>query len=244
MKKLVLTLLFIGTVSLYSQGMEQISWVAKFGAAGGFSPIYVMPDLSPINNYTKQLGISSLAEKGFITWGGGGYAYVMIIPNLRIGGIGFGGTTVENNIANGIKNEASYSIGAGGVTVEYTLPFISNIAVSVGALIGGGSAELKLYRNKGLATWDGIWDDVSTLNGDKDFESHILKNEFFTFSPTLNVDIPLSRFVAFRLGVGYLASFSSDWRVDNDVQISNVPNDLNSSSFFVQTGLYFGFFAF
>ena len=45
-----------------------------------------------------------------------------------------------------IINEAIYSLGGGGLTVEYTLPFIKNIGVSVGAILGAGSMSLELYQ--------------------------------------------------------------------------------------------------
>ncbi len=240
MKKLAGILILIATLSTQAQSMAQVGWVAKFGVAGGFSPIYVLPDLSPLDSYLNGFGVSGMSNKGVLALGGGGYAYIMVIPNLRIGGMGFGGSISQSGTVNGIQKEAVYSIGGGGFTIEYTLPFIKKAAVSFGAMIGGGSAVLELYQNKGVVEWNDLWADISSAK----LNSHKLTNEFFTISPTLNIDIPVTRFIAFRLGAGYLLSFSKEWTVDNQITLNNVPDNLNSSSFFIQTGLYFGFFAF
>jgi hypothetical protein len=47
-----------------------------------------------------------------------------------------------------------------------------------------------------------------------------------------------------RIGAGYQLSFGSDWTADNDQNLSNVPSDLNGNSFFIQSGLFIGFFSF
>lgn len=240
MKKVIVLIVLIVAFSTQAQSISQVGWVAKFGVAGGFSTVYVMPELVPLDSYLEGFGLSKMSDKGVLTWGGGGYAYIMVVPNLRIGGMGFGGSISENATINGINKEAVYSIGGGGLTIEYTLPFIKKAAVSIGAMIGGGSAELELYQNKGLADWNDVWTDIANAK----LNSHKLTNEFFTISPTLNLDIPITRFMAFRLGAGYLLSFSNEWTVDNGITLSTVPENLNSSSFFIQTGLYFGFFAF
>ena len=60
-----------------------------------------------------------------------------------------------------INKEVKYSIGIGGFTAEYTLPFINKIAVSPGVVIGGGSIEIDAYRNSGNFEWDEVWTELS-----------------------------------------------------------------------------------
>ncbi|MCW9098471.1 MAG: hypothetical protein OQJ93_13885, partial [Ignavibacteriaceae bacterium] len=71
-----------------------------------------------------------------------------------------------------------------------------------------------------------------------------LKNSFWMFTPTINLDYPLYRFVTIRLGVGYQLAFADDWTADNDQPVSGIPSDLNSNSFFIQSGIFVGFFSF
>jgi len=63
-------------------------------------------------------------------------------------------------------------------------------------------------------------------------------------TPTVNLDIPLNRFILLRLGAGYQIAIIEDWTSDNDRALNDVPSDLNANSFFVQSGIYIGFFSF
>jgi hypothetical protein len=71
-----------------------------------------------------------------------------------------------------------------------------------------------------------------------------LKNSYWMFTPTINLDYPIYRFVSLRLGVGYQITFADEWTADNDQPVANVPSDLNSNSFFIQSGIFIGFFSF
>lgn len=243
MKKLLIFILILISLKVaIAQEGEDVGWVARFGAAGGFSPTVVFPNVDAVNTQIKIMGLENLSSKGMFVYGGGGYAYIMLVDNLRIGGIGLSGTQSVSGFNNGFNKEVKYNYGLGGVTVEYSLPFIKNIAVSVGAIIGAGSSSIEIFQNQNNFSWGGIWNDVSNKATQNIYKK--ISNSFLTIAPTLNVDIPLSRFIAFRIGGGYITTFASSWKVDNDQDIGNVPSDLSSSSFFIQTGIYFGLIAF
>lgn len=245
MKKLLFfILILISLRTSFAQEGEDVGWVSRFGAAGGFFPILVFPNIDAVNLQIKNMGLENLSSKGMIVYGGGGYAYIMLVNDLRIGGIGLSGTQSSSGTNNGFNKEVKYNYGLGGVTVEYSLPFIKNIAVSVGAIIGVGSSSIEIFQNQNNFTWSGIWNDVSDKSKTTQNIYKKISNSFLTISPTLNVDIPLSRFIAFRVGGGYITTFASSWKVDNDQDIGNVPSELKSSSFFIQTGIYFGLIAF
>jgi hypothetical protein len=246
MKKLLLIfLLLISFTHLTAQEGEDVGWVARFGIAGGVNPSYFFPNLDQLNSEIKRMGLSELSSSGMLLFGGGGYAYIMLIDNLRLGGIGFGGATSSKRSINGINKEVDYNFGLGGVTVEYTLPFVKYVALSVGATIGVGSQSIEIYQNKGDYTWNNIWGKTipsgTMMHDDINYE---ITNTFFTIVPTLNLDLPISRFIALRFGGGYIFNFNNDWKVNNDRNISGVPTDLTKNNFFIQSGIYFGFFAF
>lgn len=238
LKKLTLILLF--TFVIRAQDYEKVGLISKFGAAVGFTPVWTVPNVSTMNTYLNAFGVDQINTSGFIGYGGSGYIYVLVVPNLRIGGIGFGGTTTLSS-QNNNGRAAEYYAGMGGVTVEYTLPFIKDFAVSVGGIIGGGSTSINLYQNSGSQNWDNIWSDFNSPSNNQRRE---LKNSFFTITPTVNVDYPINRFVAIRFGAGYTIPFSKTWESDNGNKINNLPSDLSSNSFFIQTGVFIGFFAF
>ncbi len=245
MKKLFsLILLLLATVPLFAQEGDEVGWVGRFGAAGGVAPIMVFPNIDQINNQVDKMGIGKLSSSGTFAIGGSGYVYIMLVDNLRLGGIGFSGTKSSSGVVGGLDKEVKYNYGLGGVTIEYTLPFIKSIAVSVGAILGAGSSSVEIYQSSGNFTWDNVWGKVNNGTVLTNQVSDKITNSFLTIVPTLNVDIPVSRFVAFRVGGGYITTISNSWKVNNDQSIQNVPSDLTSNSFFIQTGIYFGLFAF
>lgn len=227
---------------LFAQSESQIGWVAKFGAAGGFSPIILFPNYDDVNVNLNNLGMNELSGPIY-AWGGGGYAYVMIIDNLRLGGMGFGGLQSETSTFNNASNEVIYSIGGGAATIEYTMPFIKNMALSAGLMIGGGSLEIDIYQNSGNFDWNSVWDDVLD-NSSTNNKEISMANGFFFLSPTVNLDLPITRFLAVRGGLGYQFTFGSNWEIANGKKIENVPSGLNGNGLFIQTGIFIGLFAF
>lgn len=235
--KYFLTLTITLLVTLGGIAQTNKYFDAPFGGGGGFVGGWSMPNIDPINLKLKEIGIPELSTSGIFTTGGAGFIYIGFVKNLRVGGMGYGGTISSSSTINGINNEAIYSLGGGGLTVEYTLPFIKDIGVSLGAILGAGSMSLELYRNDGNFSWEGILDEPSNI-------SRKVENNFWTFTPTLNADFPVYRFVALRLGVGYQLTFAGDWEAENGQSISGIPSDLSADGFFIQAGIFAGFFSY
>ncbi len=244
MKKFVLIIFLFLVFKVNAQGLEQIGWVSKFGIAVGFTPVYVTPDLTPMKQMLENFGAGNLANGGVLGYGGGGYAYVMVVKNIRIGGYGFSASTSQSNVVNGLKREAQFTYGGGAFTIEYTLPSVKKIGVSFGAMIGGFSSELTLTQLNKDFDWSNFWNEFDSKNSSSKNVTHKLSNSGFTIAPIVNVDIPFNRFMAFRIGGGYLVSFSSNWKVDDRYPISFVPPSLKSDAFFVQAGVFIGFFVY
>ncbi|MDX1373054.1 MAG: hypothetical protein R3321_11320, partial [Nitrososphaeraceae archaeon] len=217
---------------------------APFGGGIGYVPAWYIPNISPLNDQIMPTGISELSTSGFYSSGIAGYIYIGFVKNLRIGGMGFGGSLSSSQTQNNINREVVYCLGGGGVTLEYTLPFVKNIGLSIGAVIGAGNMEIHLYNNTGSSDWQSVWENFSDPNQSSENYAKILNNHFWMFTPTLNLDYPLYRFVSIRLGVGYQLTFADDWSVNNDQSLSGVPSNLNANSFFIQSGIFIGFFSF
>jgi len=237
-KKLLLSVFLLSNIMIFGQSGQFFD--APFGGGIGYVPAWYIPNIDPINVQLNEIGMSELSSSGFYSSGIAGYLYVGFVKNLRIGGMGYGGslsTSDENR-------EVIYSLGGGGVTLEYTLPFIKDLGISVGAAIGAGNLELDLYRNSGNFIWEGTWGEFSNPDSSTGSFNRKLKNSYWMFTPTINLDYPIYRFVSLRLGVGYQITFADDWTADNDQPVANVPSDLNSNSFFIQSGIFIGFFSF
>jgi hypothetical protein len=241
-KSIIMAILFFTGTMLYGQAGQFFD--APFGGGIGYVPAWYIPNVSPINTELNKIGMPELSSSGFYSSGIAGFLYLGFVKDLRIGGMGFGGSLSTSQTVDNVNREVVYSLSGGGVTIEYTLPFIKNVGVSVGAVIGAGSLELDLYRNSGNFSWGGMWEELNEPNQTLDNYYGKLRNHYWMFTPTVNVDYPVYRFVVLRLGVGYQLAFANEWTADNDQSVSNIPSDLNSNSFFIQSGIFIGFFSF
>ncbi|OGU66860.1 MAG: hypothetical protein A2W30_09260 [Ignavibacteria bacterium RBG_16_36_9] len=241
-KKIIFAILFCTGTMIYGQSGQFFD--APFGGGIGYVPAWYVPNIDPINTQLSANGMSELSSSGFYSSGIAGFLYVGFVKNLRVGGMGYGGSISTSQNIEDVNREVVYSLGGGGLTLEYTLPFIKDIGVSVGAAIGSGSLELDIYRNSGDFTWEGTWEELSDPNIPSESYNRKLKNSFWMITPSINLDYPIYRFVSLRLGVGYQLTFADEWTADNDQPVANVPSNLNSNSFFIQSGIFIGFFSF
>ena len=240
MKKLTTILLIISAISIFPQQKKYFD--APFGGGVGYVPAWYLPNLDPINTELKSTGLSDLSTGGFYSSGGAGFMYLGFVKYLRLGGMGYSGSVSTSAEIGGVKKEVIYKLGGGGLTVEYTLPIVKDAGLSIGAMIGAGSMEVQIFRNNKDFSWDDIWDEQG--NDSTSNLNRSLKNNYWTFTPTLNFDYPINRFIVIRLGVGYQLVFADSWKADNDNELKNVPSNLNANTFFIQSGLFIGFFSF
>ncbi|WP_148267606.1 hypothetical protein [Ignavibacterium album] len=236
--KNILAILIVASAAHISFAQSQKFFDAPFGGGGGFTPSFYFTNFDAINSKLAENNFPEFTNKGILTTGGGGYIYIGFIKYLRIGGMGFGGM-VSNSFSNSVADyQIDYSIGGGGVTLEYTLPFIKDFGVSLGTTIGASSLTMEIFQNTQTFNWNDIFLPSSGNN-----LLRISKTSWM-LSPTLNIDYPIYRFIALRLGAGYNFTFGGEWKSNNNQTIRNVPDNLNSKSFFIQLGIFGGFFSF
>lgn len=241
-KIIIFTALIFSSNIIYGQAGQFFD--APFGGGIGYVPAWYIPNIDPINSQLSQTGMPELSTSGFYSSGIAGFLYIGFVKNLRIGGMGFGGCLSSSQTIDNVNREVIYNLSGGGVTLEYTLPFIKNMGLSVGAIIGAGSMNLELYRNTGDFSWGGMWEELSDPNLSTESYYGKLRNHYWMVTPTVNFDYPIYRFVIIRLGVGYQLTFADEWTADNDQPVSGIPSDLNGNAFFIQSGIFVGFFSF
>lgn len=226
-------------------GQSKTYFDAPFAIGVGYTPAWMIPDLKGINTNVKAFGTPELSTSGFYAGGIAGYVYLGFIPGLRVGGMGISGSTIEKSTSGGISREVAYNSGFGGFTVEYTLPFFRKFAASVGMVLGGGTSDLTVSRhNAGSYAWDDIWGELSDPAKKTENYTRTIKHSYFSITPTVNVDVPLYRFISVRLGAGYTIPFGDDWKMDNDVSVTNIPDDVKSGGLYISSGIFIGFFSF
>lgn len=245
MKKIIPVIIICLFISNDLSAQESGYFDAPFGGGGGFTPGFIFPNVEPLNN-VLPVDFPKLSNKMIFTTGGAGFIYIGLIKFLRVGGGGFGGSTsemVQSSLDN-YKREIRYSIGGGGFTVEYTLPFIRIFGISVGAMIGGGSINAEVYKNQGSFSWNDLTNEFGNTGTQSNNISRTISGSYWLISPMINFDIPIYRFVALRVGAGYQFSLGESWSIENDQPLNDVPSDFNGKSFYIQTGIFLGFFAF
>ena len=89
-KILLFASLFFSTSFIYSQSGQFFD--APFGGGIGYVPAWYIPNIDPINEQLNQIGMAELSTSGFYSSGIAGYLYVGFVKNLRIGGMGYGGS--------------------------------------------------------------------------------------------------------------------------------------------------------
>lgn len=243
MRKNTFILIFLIASTAFAQMSSQVGWMSKFGIAGGLNAAWMFPNYDEINKQLPAFGINDELSGGLLTWGGSGYVYLMIVDDLRVGGMGFGGSQSVSSSSNGFNREVKYGLSGGAFTIEYTLPFIKKVGVSLGGMVGGGKLTVDLFKNNSDFSWQETWDEFNNLNEVENISRRI-ENNYVTLTPTINIDVPLTRFFAIRIGSGYQFTMSESWRIENDNILKNVPSSLNGNAFFVQMGIYLGFFAY
>ncbi len=217
---------------------------SKIGGAGGFTQNLLFIDLNPINEYLRKSRGSGFDKTPMLLLGGQGYGYIMIVPNLRIGGMGAGGSLTSKSIdtVTNTRRNVELSVGFGGVTIDYTIPIVPRLDASIGVFLGSGSTEIKLTRNSNPnKIWDEVWDNFGTDKKIDDYTQK-LSGSFFIFQPQLNLEYAIWRWLAIRIGIGYNGMAFGSWTLDDDYDLIGVPDKINGRGFMLNGGIYLGTF--
>jgi hypothetical protein len=223
---------------------------AKIGAFGGYTPGWLFLNVDPINAFLQPAGGAALNDDGLFLSGGAGAAYIMIVPNLRVGGLGMGGSIHSTALsADGIRRDAELFVGFGGVTVEYVIPVVERLDVAVGTMLGGGGIDLTLRQDTGgPKTWLQEWDSFRTgsysvLPQDQIRDiTRTLSGSFFIYVPSVNVEYALLGWMGVRLGASYVGMAAPSWKLDNRYELLGVPTDVHGRGFMVNAGILVGTF--
>jgi len=221
---------------------------AKVGAFGGFTPGWLFVDVKPINAVLQSNGGAPLKDSGVFMAGGAGAAYIMFVPNLRVGGLGMGGSISSTSLdAAGIRRDAELSVGFGGVTVEYVIPVVERLDVAVGTMLGGGGIDLTLRRDTGgNNTWLQEWGAFYSGNYENTAQipnvTRRMSGSFFVYIPSVSVEYAIVGWLGARLGASYVGMASPSWELDDKYELLGVPSDVSGRGFMINAGLFLGTF--
>ena len=216
----------------------------KIGGGGGYTPGWLFMDLDRLNETIVAAGGTPFDGGRLLMQGGQGYAYLLLVQNLRIGGMGMSGTrsTARIEQSTNTRRDVELSVGYGGVTLEYTVPVVPRLDVTIGTVLGGGGMSLTIRRDRGSAReWGDIWGEMGGAQAATEF-SRKLEGSFFTYQPSLTVELALLRWLGIRAGVGYLGMAGGSWELDGHYELLGVPDDIAADGWMINTGIYIGTF--
>jgi hypothetical protein len=92
---------------------------------------------------TDDRKIDQFPAGQFLIGGKGGLIY----KDFRFGGFGFGNSWEKANTVGGKWRNAEYSLGGGGLFLEYNHAFNSNMGLALGAMLGAGNMTFSAKGN-------------------------------------------------------------------------------------------------
>ncbi len=193
-------LLFLGGLLVAETNEDAIG----FGG-GGPQPSLLFLDLGDLNQGLNAAGYPTLREVMFMM-GGAGYG------GLR-DGIRFGGSGISGNIEASFDGR-SVTLGAdyGGVLIEKGVSADRDLTFVLGTLIGGGSLDLRLVKDRPGSFEDAVLSPfVSSMSRD-----------FFAMEPYIAFEVRPLPWAWGRVQLGLLWTLSGPWSFEG-VEFSGPP---------------------
>ncbi len=246
MRKFMMLILIL-IIDLPLMAGDSDSWMGDThgyfkGGAGGFEMGFLELDLPTLNDRLQTIGLAPLPSQMYLT-GGGGWGYVG--NNIRVGGLGIGGQCKSYGKPGEIAKEVKLGIGFGGFLIEKAFHPFNKTELYLGAVFGGGSADITIDQSSGALSWDEMWnrgvaaDSVSSAINYHNFQMS-MNNEFAMVMPSVGLRYNVLRWCALGVNVGYLYTYMDDsgWEMDGK-KIYEAPS-FDFSNLFYRVNIYFG----
>jgi hypothetical protein len=228
----------------FSGVLKSQQFLPSFGIGGGPKFGWNFNLTKDLNAVLKTGGFPEMSEKGFFQMGGAGFVDLPHRNNfIRISGFGNGfSSNLVADINDTLRKAANYSMGEGGIGIEYILPATKFIDISFGALFSTGRLTIELYNyGTDFGNWNGIFGELSS-NGSSSEIARIFRSRFYSLSPQLGIGLMLRKFLYLKIDGGYQFSFHNKWKVDNSVEVNNFPENIKAQGPFINVGLNLGLF--
>ncbi len=202
-----------------------------FVLGGGITGSFLFNKVDDINLMLKKSGYPELTSPMFAI-GGQGITGLPWVPNLRVGISGMGGSKNSSNQKG--DTISNYQFSSLGLSIGYGFILMKGLAIVPEVSISSGGVTIERYYTSGSTTFDDI--DKSKTNLSK------LSNNFINLQPQLNIEWAVTNFLMIRGAVGYNYQLSSDWKLNYQTSVSNVPDGFKTSNMYAQIGVFLGLF--
>ncbi len=244
---LLIFLLTLAPVALRAQGGgEQFSFddipvddvQQRYVAAGiGYMGMVGFPKYDALNALAGKLGLGSYSGPIVIN-GGGGFVSTLVVPNLRLGLYGAGGSKVlEATRSDSSTASLRFGTQLTAVHLDYSVRIFRSFTMFPSVMIGPETYDLEMTQSQaGGAPFDTIFSGAQGSNG----YAHISNSHVFYY-PSLNFEYTITRFLMLRVGAGYKGTFGGSWTDAAGTPVNGVP-DINTDGLTVQFGAFLGLF--
>jgi len=214
----------------------QESSVPYFGVGAGFAGTFLFPDLEAANQKTQQWGLETFSQPLFL---GGieGVVTVGILPNVRVGVFGIGGSkTLQKSFSADTQGQADLALSATGLALSYALVPFRSFAILPTLAGGWGTFTLELMKAPTTIRWDDVTPNLAGV-----FLQRFRASYFFV-QPQLYVEYAPLPFLLFRIGGGYQFAFLGSWKLNETATVEAVPNRLKPAGASAQIAIFLGLF--
>lgn len=213
-----------------------------FAIGGGYTGTFIFTNFDELNKKllekTYLFPENALSAPIFLS-GVQGFTAIGIIPNVRLGFLGMGGSkSVEkkDTIVNLNKN-VEYTLSFQGLSIDYGIILMKSLALIPGITLGWGKRTIEVYQAPAEISWErfeAMGNIVNFLNR--------AEGNFYFVQPNINFEYALTPFFMIRANAGYALSFSGDWTFNRTAKLINVPDKIDANGFTIQFGLFLGLF--
>jgi hypothetical protein len=224
-----------------------------FAIAVGYNASFLFPDVAELNDsFVEKFGLQEFPSMMFMS-GVQGFTGVVVVPNLRAGFFGAGGSSKVNydgELTSGdgtaLERSAEYSLSYTGFSVDYAWVPIRSLAILPGLNVGWGNVTLEAYQTHKYDEGGTDWGDFSPEGGNYDFMKHAAAGFVFV-EPNVNIEFALTNFSMIRVSAGYSMTFigsmfTSNWEFNRMAALENVPDGINGNGLRLQAGIFVGLF--
>ena len=213
-----------------------------FAIGGGYTGTFIFLNFDELNKKLLEQTFS-FSEEAFsapvFLSGVQGFTAIGIIPNVRLGFLGMGGSKTVEKYDSVIKlnKYVDYSLSFQGISIDYGIILMKSLALIPGITFGWGKRTIEVYQ----APAEISWDDFKAIGEIQNFLNRAEGNFYFV-QPNLNFEYALTPFFMIRANAGYALTFGGEWTFNRTAKLTNVPDKIDANGFTVQFGLFLGLF--
>ncbi len=229
---------------LYTEDATKPSY---FAVGGGILGGIFLPNLTDLNKNVAMPFVGQNLPGSVLMLGGQGFITLPWIKNVRVGGMGYGGTTTcdcQNvTVSGSTKNRMlTYSVGYGALTLDYVLPLgLRHFSVVPGIALGFGSVQLYAQQAENRGSAFDITDEFGSASTNI---THTYHDGFFLYMPQLQFEYSIKGFSMIRATIAYQGTSMRTWMVDNGIALGSTDklSTTNGSGLVASIGIFFGLF--